>query len=391
MTNLRSVELFAGAAGLGLGLARAGFQHEVVVENNNMACETIRLNQARNHALVHNWSIREASIEDVDLSDIAKGPALLAGGPPCQNFSIGGKHEGAHGDRNLWPWTIDAVRTLEPLSFAFENVPAMATVHKDYLDYLVLALSLPNEARPHEDWISDKARLAKIMIDRDPPEYRIQVMKLTASDYGTAQARSRIFVLGTRSDLKGVIERPAVTHSLDQLMADKWKNGSYWDRVGLPRPEIDAAGTRWMRKDNQRPGPDMFDLMTETAILSAYRTVRETLQSIPQAANCNEPAPRKAKAYKGHTGSPIDEASKTLRAGDHGVSGGENMIDWGAARHENERYEHFSVRQAAAISDFPMDYDFAGTWSDGLKQIGNAVPGNLGHVVGNSIREALAA
>ena len=391
MTQLRSVELFSGAAGLGLGLARAGFHHELVVENNHMACETVRLNQRRGHNLVQGWDIREASIENVDLSAVAKHPDLLAGGPPCQGFSIGGKHMGAHDDRNLWPWTIDAVRSLEPRSFAFENVPAMATSHKDYLDYLVLALALPSEAKPHGDWEADKERLARIFADRDPPEYRVQVMKLNAADYGTAQARSRIFVVGTRADITGQIERPEATHSLDQLMADKWKNGSYWERVGLPRPEMDEAGARWMRKDNQRPAPDMFDLLTAPPRLQAYRTVRETMLSIPATANCNEPAPRKAKAYKGHTGSPIDEASKTLRAGDHGVSGGENMIDWGNYRPEAERYEHFSVRQAAAISDFPMDYDFAGTWSDGLKQVGNAVPSNLGFVVGSAIREALAA
>lgn len=391
MTQLRSVELFSGAGGLLCGLSRAGFHHEIVVENNNMACETVRLNQRQGNKLVEGCKILEASIEDVDFSAVAKRPDLLSGGPPCQGFSIGGKHLGVHDDRNLWPWTIDAVRELEPKSFAFENVGAMATTHKDYLDYLVLALALPNEANPHGDWEVDKERLIKIFADRDPPEYQVKVMKLNAAEYGTAQARSRIFVIGTRSDIKGQVECPEITHSLDQLMADKWKNGSYWDRVGLARPEIDDAGARWMRKDNQRPAPDMFDLMTPTTRLEAYRTVRETMLSIPTAANCNEPAPRKAKAYKGHTGSPIDDASKTLRAGDHGVSGGENMIDWGNYRPEESRYEHFSVRQAAAISDFPMDYDFAGTWSDGLKQIGNAVPGNLGYVVGNEIKKALAA
>ena len=391
MTNLRSVELFAGAAGLGLGLSKAGFKHEVVIENNHMACETIRLNKKQNHALVQNWEIREASIEDVDLSDISKNPALLAGGPPCQDFSIGGKHTGAKGSKNLWPWTIKAVRKLEPLSFAFENVPAMDTIHKDYLEYLVLALSLPNEAKLNTCWNEDKKRLIQIFKDRDPPEYRVQVMKLNAAEYGTAQARTRIFVVGTRHDIKGEIIKPEVTHSLDQLMTDKWKNGSYWERVGMQRPEIDAAGSKWMRQDNKKPSQDLFDLMAPTNPLCAYRTVREAIMTIPQHANCNEPAPRKAKAYKGHTGSPIDEASKTLRAGDHGVSGGENMIDWGNERATNDRYEHFSVRQAATISDFPMDYDFAGTWSDGLKQIGNAVPGNLGHVVGQSIKNALAA
>ncbi len=382
--GLRSVEIFAGAAGLGIGLARAGFNHEVVVENDNAACETIRLNQANNHPLVKDWDVREASIENCDLSDIETDPDLVAGGPPCQGFSIGGKHKGSADERNLWPWAIQTVAILKPKAFVFENVPNLASGHKDYFDYLVNALALPTIADPHS-WEDDQDRLTKIIATGQSfdPSYRVNVSTHLAADHGTGQKRKRLFIVGIRDDLGVTYNPPMPTHSLDSLMEDKWQSGIYWERHAMQRPDIDAAGLRWLKKHNRQPR----DLFSER--LSPWQTVRDVLAQIPSDAPNSEPAPREAKGYKGHTGSPVDEPSKTHRAGVHGVPGGENMMDWGSEK--NPQYEHYSVRQAAALSDFPHDYQFSGTWSDGIKQIGNAVCANQGQVVGQQIAAALAA
>lgn len=381
---LRSVEIFAGAAGLGLGLAKSGFKHEVVVERDRAACNTIRMNQLAGHPLVQGWDIREASIEDCDLTDIATEPDLVAAGPPCQGFSIGGKHKGHRDDRNLWPWAIQTVAQLKPKAFTFENVPNLASGHADYFDYLLKALALPTIANP-DDWHEDNTRLAKILATGQSfdPSYRVTVATLMAADFGTGQKRKRLFITGIREDLDAAFDIPEPTHSSEQLLEDKWLSGIYWDRHGLARPEIDQEGLRWLRKHNREPR-DLF-----ATPLKAHRTVRDVFAGIPEDAANNERAPREAKVYKGHTGSPIDEASKTLRAGDHGVSGGENLCDWGTYR--SPRYEHFSVREAAAISDFPHDYRFDGTWSDGLKQIGNAVPCALSEAVGRSLAATLLA
>lgn len=401
---MRSIELFAGAAGLGLGLAKAGFHHEVVVEKDHDACETIRYNQRRGFDLVQDWNVIEADANDVELSGIAPEPDLLSGGPPCQDFSIGGKHAGAHGGRNLWPTTFRYVNALRPRAFVFENVPGLMSGHADYLEYITLALTLPEIACPPiDDWKEQAAFLRRCVEQkvRSVPTYRVSVEKLTATDFGTAQARSRVFVVGIRDDVEADWARPEATHSLDQLMQDKWITGAYWERHGLDRPEIDKAGLAFLRKHNRGPSEDLF-----ARRLSAHRTTRDALVGLPEPTPQGTPgildheaAPRAAKAYKGHTGSAIDDPSKTLRAGDHGVSGGENMIDYGEAAGEG-RYRHFTVREAARVQGFPDAYAFpepadgggrGGKWSAGLKQLGNAVPCEMAEAVGRSVMEALAA
>ena len=400
---MRSIELYAGAAGLGLGLAHAGFEHEIVVEQDHDACETIRYNQNRGHRLVRDWKVLETDANDVDMSSIAPEPDLLSGGPPCQGFSLGGKHEGARDPRNLWPTTFRFVNALRPRAFVFENVPGLMSSHADYLEYIRMALTIPEIAcPPQEDWIEQTNFLRRCIEQgvRSIPNYRVSIAKLTATDYGTAQARSRVFIVGLREDVKGAWSPPKATHSLDQLMRDKWMTGEYWERHGIERPEIDKAGVAWLRKHNRAPAHDLFD-----EPLKAHRTTRDAIGDLPEATTEGSPgfhdhevAPREAKAYKGHTGSPIDDPSKTLRAGDHGVSGGENMVDYG--EHAEIRYRHFTVREAARIQGFPDDYAFpeppkakgpAAKWSAGLKQLGNAVPCELGEAVGRSVMELLKA
>ncbi len=392
-TPLRSIELFAGAAGLGLGLARAGFHHEIVVENDHAACDTIRFNQRNGHPGVQGWRVVEADVESVDLSAVAPEPDLLSGGPPCQEFSLGGKHAGAHGERNMWPWTIDAVRVLRPRAFAFENVVGLATKHREYLEYLKMALTLPDVASPHADYRDDVEFLRRCIDEgvRSVPTYRVSMAKLTATDYGVAQKRARVFLVGVRDDVARRWEAPTPTHGARELDVAKWITGEYWRRHGLETPEMDAAAVAFLRRHNQEAGDDLF-----APRLMPHLTVRDALHGlpVPQAGGTagvfdHEAAPREARSYKGHTGSPIDDPAKTLRAGVHGVSGGENMIDYGPGA-KGARYRHFTVREAARIQDFDDGYRFPGTWSDGLKQLGNAVPVGLGEAVGRSLVSVLS-
>jgi DNA (cytosine-5)-methyltransferase 1 len=87
-----------------------------------------------------------------------------------------------------------------------------------------------------------------------------------------------------------------------------------------------------------------------------------------------------ARPYPGHTGSPLDEPSKALKAGAHGVPGGENMIAF-----PDGSFRYYTAREAARIQTFPDDYVFAGAWTESMRQIGNAVPVLLAETVGQSI------
>ena len=88
----------------------------------------------------------------------------------------------------------------------------------------------------------------------------------------------------------------------------------------------------------------------------------------------------------GHTGSPIDWPSKTLKAGVHGVPGGENMI----AFHDGS-VRYLTVREAARVQTFPDLWRFEGAWSEAMRQLGNAVPVQLASVVARSVADRLSA
>jgi DNA (cytosine-5)-methyltransferase 1 len=93
-----------------------------------------------------------------------------------------------------------------------------------------------------------------------------------------------------------------------------------------------------------------------------------------------------AKAYPGHTGSYIDEPAKTLKAGVHGVPGGENMV-----RRADGSVRYFTVRESARLQTFPDNYRFHGAWTECMRQLGNAVPVELARQVGVSVAEHLKA
>ena len=118
-------------------------------------------------------------------------------------------------------------------------------------------------------------------------------------------------------------------------------------------------------------------------------TVREAIQDLPCPMSYNKFNNHRfkagAKSYLGHTGSPIDEPAKTLKAGDHGVPGGENMI-----RFNDNSIRYFTVREAARIQTFPDDYHISGAWSECMRQIGNAVPVSLAEVVSQSLYSTIA-
>ena len=88
--------------------------------------------------------------------------------------------------------------------------------------------------------------------------------------------------------------------------------------------------------------------------------------------------------YAGHTGSYIDEPSKTLKAGDHGVPGGENMI-----RFRDGSVRYFTILEAKRMQTFPDNYFIEGAWTEAMRQLGNAVPVQLGYIIGKSLIEKL--
>ena len=87
---MNSIELFAGAGGLGIGVSLAGFNPMLVVECNSYCCDTIRANRLRNIDPVRTWPLLQADVREVNFKAHGGCVELITGGPPCQPFSIGG-------------------------------------------------------------------------------------------------------------------------------------------------------------------------------------------------------------------------------------------------------------------------------------------------------------
>lgn len=374
---LSSIELFAGAGGLAQGVAQAGFHPRLVVEWNRDACRSLRENQRRGFPLVQGWPVREEDVRSLDFTPFG-GVDLVSGGPPCQPFSIGGKHAAQADGRDMFPEAVRAVRETRPRAFVFENVKGLTrATFRNYFEYVRLQLQYPDlMSRQGEDWAGHLARLEQHHLsgDRSALSYRVLTEVLQAADYGVPQKRERVFFVGFRRDLNVSWHFPAPTHSKTRLLQEQ-ADGTYWERHDLPPPVLLRKPAKAHALFAEEPQP--------------WVTVRDALAGLPGPEDRAHEVPNHvfvpgARAYPGHTGSPLDLPSKTLKAGDHGVPGGENMMvkDDGSVR-------YFTVREAARLQTFSDAYVFSGAWGEAMRQLGNAVPVRLAQVLSRSVADAL--
>jgi DNA (cytosine-5)-methyltransferase 1 len=379
---LTSVELFAGAGGLAMGLSLAGFRHLAVIERDRWACDTLRENQRRGHPLVAEWPLHEGDVREMDYEGLRQPVDLVAGGPPCQPFSICGKHRG-HGDaRDMFPATVDVVRRLRPRAFIVENVKGLTRpAFADYFAYILSRLEFPDVVRKHDETEADHSR--RLRRHRTSGRstgltYNVVFQVLNAANFGVPQKRERVFIVGFRADLDVRWSFPVETHAFEALLTDQWVTGEYWERHGIAAKARGPAPRVAVRHASDHRQP--------------WRTVRDALAGLPDPEFEPGAAAKFAdhrfqpgvRFYAGHTGSSLDAPAKTLKAGDHGVPGGENAL---ARPDGGGRY--FTVRESARLQTFADDYVFHGGWSETMRQLGNAVPVALARVVGASVAGAL--
>lgn len=382
---MKSVELFAGGGGLAIGLEQAGFEPSYIIENNKDACNTLAANYlGKSGAIIHSGDIRK-----FNYTSIGEGITLVSGGPPCQPFSLGGNHKAFNDERDLFPEAVRAIRELQPQAFIFENVKGLLRKSfAEYFEYILLQLQYPLlERKGAQCWTEHLSQLEKHHTSNGENEltYKVCFRLLNAANYGVPQKRERVFIVGFRSDLNVDWSFPDATHSEDSLLWDKWVTGNYWKRHKIKQPKVDEKIFATIESLQRSYG--MFE-----PTLKPWVTVRDALADLPDprhksaAKYLNHEFKDGARSYPGHTGSPIDEPSKTLKAGGHGVPGGENMI-----RFEDDSIRYFTVRESARIQTFPDDYNLEGAWGEAMRQIGNAVPVELAKVVGSSVNTALAS
>jgi len=364
----RSVELFAGGGGMALGLRLAGFGHDALVELNHNATRVLAHNAAAHPAL---WEVGAVQRRDVaewaSSGDSDTSVRLVAGVPPCQPFSLSGAHAGHSDQRNAFPAGLDVVRKLDPELVVFENVPGLTRPSfAPYFEYVKAQMACPSVLPVEGELWHEHARrvgLGGPTADR----YAVYEQHVDAADLGVAQSRRRVFLIAVRNDLPGSADWAGLTttHSRDALLYDQYVEDAYWGGHGLPQPTT---------PDSLRPAIEGLKRAGRPSG-ERWRTLRDLLRDVPGPVDGQDhPTLTEhagipgARSYAKHTGSEYDWPSKTIKAGVHGIAGGEGMI-----RYADGRLRYLTVREAALVQGFPRDYGMPGVRSRVMGVIGNAV------------------
>ena len=371
------INLCAGAGGLALGLRQAGFNQSNLFDKDPVACATLSHNVLSANPTLQGI-VFEGDLTEIEWAWRGNEVRLLAAGAPCQPFSMGGSRRGPVDDRNLFPTILSAVRALRPRAVLIENVRGLERgQHRPYLEYITRQLRYADlQPRPDETWKDHDRRLRQHEASECArPTYNVTWAVLNAADFGVPQVRYRVFIVATATELP-LYKFPNPTHSKRRLLSEQ-ENRSYWEerRLRVPAKTVRISSAPW-QEDNLLP----------------WMTVRDAISDLPPPAlrehetSDNHWVIQGARTYPGHTGSVLDWPSKTLKAGVHGVPGGENSVhcDDGTIR-------YYTLRELARIQTFPDEHQFIGARSNVTRQIGNAVPCSLAAVVAQPLHAMLSA
>ncbi len=330
---IEAIDLFAGAGGLSLGLEAAGFSPAVAVEWCPDASATYR--EHHPHAMVI-----QGDVTAVDFKADRGRFDLVAGGPPCQPFSVGGKRLAADDPRNGIPQFLRAVADLRPHAFLMENVPGLAVSTKRPYFHTVLR------------------RLERL-------GYLTSWRVLEAADYGVPQARRRLFVVGTRGNRR--FSFPGPTHGPS---ASRPRAGA-----GLvvdpqyPRGRPNTAIVTYARRPSLRPG--------------AYHG--HLYNGGGRPIELCRPAPTLLASMGGNKTPWLDTLGVVPEYHAHLLAGGSPRCG------EVPGARRITVEEAALLQGFPAGTTFAGRRSSQYRQVGNAVPPALAEEIGRALRLQLFA
>lgn len=324
------IELFAGAGGLALGLEMAGFETKLAIEINKWASQTLKKNRPH-------WNILQKDIQEVTKDGIKnylknnQEIDLLSGGYPCQSFSYAGKKLGLEDTRGtLFYEFAEVLKEIKPKLFLAENVKGLVT--------------------------HDKGKTLQVMIDVfEEVGYSVTYKVLNSLDYGVAQKRQRVVIIGVRKDIKAQI-------GVDYTFPKPHKN-------------------KLMLKDILKDVP--------SSLCAVYNEKKKEVLKHVKPGGCWRDLPDDVAR----------EYMKTTYFMGGGRTGIARRLSWDEpgltvlctpAQKQTERchpdeLRPFSVRENARIQSFPDEWEFEGSIAEQYKQIGNAVPVNLAKEVGLSL------
>ncbi|MFI6168071.1 DNA cytosine methyltransferase [Nocardia sp. NPDC051052] len=364
-----SIEICAGAGGQAVGLHQAGFGHLALVEIDQYAAKTLELN-INDHRLWA-WERENCDILGTDVNEFdphnpevmkkshdllqQHGLDLLAGGVPCPPFSHAGKQLGEDDERDLFPRMLELVKILKPRAVMIENVRGLMDPKFDEYRNRI------------------KSRLKRLGYSE--PAWGI----LEAADFGVPQLRPRAILVAFRKEILGNLtyelptgtdtEPVSVLEKLEPSMRERFE--PYFD--GVRSEEAHAAFERWHDKAKSR----------NAELKGKGGAIAPTLVGGSKKHGGADLGPSRAK-----------NAWKQLGISGMGVA---NDIKT-CAEKQTENRDLFgpdgpmlTVRQAAIIQGFPLEWDFSGGKTAQYRQVGNAFPPPVAKAVGESIINVLKA
>jgi len=322
------LELFAGAGGLAVGLEKAGLKCTALNEIDKWACQTLRQNRP-------NWNVIEGDIRNISFSEYHNKVDVVTGGFPCQAFSYAGKKLGLNDARGtLFYEFARVVKETNPPICIGENVRGLLSHEK---------------GKTLEGMISILDEIGYTVVP-------IKVLK--AINYKVPQKRERLILVGIRKDIDITFEYPKPYNKIYNLV-DALKKG------------------------------ELYNCDVPTSNGAKYpESKKEVLNLVPQKGYWRDLPLDIQKEYMG--GSFFLGGGKTGMARRIGWDEPCLTLTCSPAQKQTERCHPeetrpFTVREYARIQTFPDDWEFAGSMAQQYKQIGNAVPVNLGREIGYSI------
>ena len=355
--RLSSIDLFAGAGGLTLGLQWAGFETLAAYDNWSPAIATLERNFCG--AKVSFDDIRELTAADVLALTDGVTPFLVAGGPPCQGFTSAGARRASDHRNTLVGEFSRMVAELQPKWFLFENVEGFLSMSGG--SFVVDLL----------DGVLDAG-------------YQVRLRKVNVANYGVPQLRKRVIAVGTSGAdpgfpdpshhaygapgaetacTAGLPNAPTVSDALEQLDEPTYaaRNETIQGHVA---PRISESDSRRFRLLQQ--GQTMRDLPTGLQHHSYSRRANRRVAD-------GMPTERRGGAPAGIRRLRADEPSKAITSA--------------APREFLHPLEDrcLTLRECARLQGFPDSFEFVGNRSDQATLIGNAIPPSFGVVLGEWI------
>lgn len=402
--SLNFIDLFAGASGMSEGFVKAGFTPISHIEMNKEACDTITTRSAYHFLKSENYielyykyiqgkitkekffsslppEISKSTI-NVEINDKTIKPLfeeikkskkeidLIIGGPPCQAYSLLGRHQDdiEKDPRNkLYIQYGRFLKEFQPKAFVFENVPGMLSANKG------------------QHFKNLKTYFKKL-------GYEVYHETLDASDYGVVQARKRIIIVGWKKENDfgfPDFEKTDLKFTVNDAFADLKKLtpgeahlvSSYTKRKNCYLEQFELRnGVNFVTQHISRPHNDRDLAIYKTAI-EKWNKDQERLKypDLPEELKTHKNESSFIDRYKVVNGKGV---SHTVVA--HIAKDGHYYI-----HPDIEQCRSISVREAARLQSFPDDFYFEGSRSAAFKQIGNAVPPLMANAIAKKMKELL--